>query len=60
MYNPENQRVMAKFEYSLLNVVAVRSKGMITFEGLLNKRVKDGWELVGIDGDLYIFKRKIE
>ncbi|MFQ5815720.1 MAG: hypothetical protein ACE5G7_04410 [Candidatus Hydrothermarchaeaceae archaeon] len=51
---------MAKFEYSLLNVEAIRSKGMITFEGLLNKRGKDGWELVGIDGDLYIFKRKIE
>jgi len=43
----------------LVNVEAVRSKGMIAHEGLLNKRGKDGWELVGIDGHLYIFKRQI-
>ncbi|MEE9594829.1 MAG: hypothetical protein V3V92_05455 [Candidatus Hydrothermarchaeales archaeon] len=51
---------MVKFEYSLINVEAMRSKGMIAQEGLLNKQGRDGWELAGIDGHLYIFKRKIE
>ncbi len=51
---------MSKFEYSILNVGAVRTKGMITHEGLLNKQGNKGWELAGIDGDLYIFKKKID
>jgi hypothetical protein len=51
---------MPKFEYSLINVEGVKSKGMLAHEGLLNKQGRKGWELVGIDGNLYIFKRKVE
>ncbi len=51
---------MAKYEYSLLHMGPIKTKGMIAQQGLLNKFGKDGWELVGIDGDIYIFKKKIE
>jgi hypothetical protein len=50
---------MAKFEYTLLNMSHIKGKGMIAQESALNKLGKDGWELVGVDGELYIFKREI-
>ncbi|MEE8167400.1 MAG: hypothetical protein V3T58_00835 [Candidatus Hydrothermarchaeales archaeon] len=49
-----------EYEYSIINMVAMKEKGMIAQEGLLNKAGKEGWELAGIDGELYIFKRKLE
>ncbi|NOZ77093.1 MAG: DUF4177 domain-containing protein [Euryarchaeota archaeon] len=51
---------MAKYEYTLLNMTHIRGKGMIAQESVLNKLGKDGWELAGIDGEMYIFKRKME
>ena len=51
---------MKRFEYTLLNMSHIKGKGMISQESALNKLGKDGWELVGIDGDFYIFKKEVE
>ncbi|MEE9474303.1 MAG: hypothetical protein V3V36_01380 [Candidatus Hydrothermarchaeaceae archaeon] len=48
-----------KFEYSIMNMSHPKERGMIAQEGALNKMGREGWELVGIDGEWYIFKRAI-
>ena len=48
-----------KFEYSVVNMSHVKGRGIIAQESTLNKLGRDGWELVGIDGEWYIFKRVI-
>jgi len=48
-----------KFEYSLMNMSHPKERGMIAHESALNKMGREGWELVGIDGEWYIFKRAI-
>ena len=48
-----------KFEYSLMNMTHPKERGIIAQESALNKMGRVGWELVGIDGELYIFKRAI-
>ncbi len=48
-----------KFEYSLLNMSHPKERGTIAQESALNKMGRAGWELVGIDGEWYIFKRAI-
>ncbi len=48
-----------KFEYSLLNMSHPKERGIIAQESTLNKMGRTGWELVGIDGEWYIFKRAI-
>ncbi len=48
------------FEYSIVDMSAAKEKGMIAQEGLLNKQGREGWELAGIDGSLYIFKKRTE
>ncbi len=50
---------MDTFEYEVINVKHAREKGMLSLQNLLNKMGKRGWELVGIDGDHYIFKRRL-
>jgi hypothetical protein len=49
---------MTRFEYTLLNMSHIKGKGMIALERALNKLGREGWELVGLDGDLYIFKKE--
>ncbi len=51
-------RGIRAFEYSILNVERLREKGMIALESSLNRFGKDGWELVAIDGNRFIFKRE--
>ena len=48
-----------KFEYSLMNMTHPKDRGIIAQESALNKLGRDGWEIVGIDGECYIFKRAI-
>ncbi len=48
-----------KFEYSLMNMSHPKERGIIAQESALNKMGREGWELVGIDGESYIFKRSI-
>ncbi len=50
---------MTKFTYTLLSMSHIRAKGMIAQESALNKLGRDGWELVGIDVDWYIFKKRV-
>lgn len=51
---------MTGFQYTLLSMSHIRAKGMIAQESALNKLGKNGWELVGIDGEWYIFKKELE
>jgi hypothetical protein len=46
-----------EFEYSIMNMSHVKERGIIAQESALNKMGREGWELVGIDGEWYIFKR---
>ncbi len=48
-----------KFEYSLINISHSKERGIIAQESALNKMGRNGWELVGIDGEWYVFKRPI-
>jgi hypothetical protein len=48
-----------KFEYSLMNMTHPKERGIIAQESALNKLGREGWELVAIDGEWFIFKRAI-
>ncbi|WP_457555282.1 hypothetical protein [Candidatus Pyrohabitans sp.] len=50
---------MDTFEYEVVNAAPARRKGMLSLQNLLNKMGKRGWELTAIDGDHYIFKRRL-
>lgn len=45
-----------KFEYTL---VSINTVSLIDIEKKLNKYGKDGWELISIYQDKFIFKREI-